>query len=169
MAGFSDWKKTGSVILPQAIDSNSSTEQVKLGTRVTAQHDDYGVAEFIYLNGVASTAQGMAVVYDENYVTALTAAGGDDEGNIAVAMSASVANEYGWYCIYGTVPVEVEASAAADKAVYLGASTAGHLDDNDVAGDMVQGAVTRSALDTPNTGQAWIQLSYPTCNDAADD
>lgn len=169
MAGFTDWRKSGSDIVPQEIDSNSTTAQVKLGTRVKAQHADYGVAEFIYLNGVASTAQGMAVVYDENYVTALTAAGGDDKGNIAVAMSACVASEYGWYCIYGTVPCEVEASAGADVAVYLGASTAGHLDDGNVAGDMVQGAVTRSAIDTPNTGQAWIQLSYPTCNDAADD
>ena len=166
MAGFTGWTKTSSVITKQAIDATSTTLENPLGTKVTEKHADYGDAEFIYLAGVASTAQGDAVTFDEAYAT--TRAAANAVGRVGVAMSANVANQYGWYCIYGRVPCEVAASCAADKSMSL-SGTAGHLDDGDQSGDVVIGAVSRSAIDTPNTGQAWMELNYPMVADVVYD
>lgn len=166
MAGFTGWFSVGSTVNPQPIDETSTTLKTRLGTKIRAQHATYGEAEFIYLLGVASTGQGDWVSFDEAYVTTRTVA--NAKGRVAVAMSANVASQYGWYCIYGKVPAEVKASYADNGLVYL-SSTAGHIDDADVAGDLVLGAIGRGAIDDPNTGQAWMELSYPFVNDAADD
>ena len=163
MAGFTGWTKTSSVITKQAIDATSTTLENPLGTRVTARHADYGDAEFIYLLGVASTGQSDFVTFDEAYVTARSVA--DAKGRVAIAMSANVASQYGWYCIYGRVPGGVLASFADNGIVYL-TSTAGHIDDTDVGGDKVEGAIGRGAIDDPNTGQAWMELNYPFVDDA---
>ena len=163
MAGFTGWTKTSSVITKQAIDATSTTLENPLGTKVTAKHADYGEAEFIYLLGVASTGQSDFVTFDEAYVTARAVA--DAKGRVAIAMSDNVASQYGWYCIYGRVPGGVLASFADNGIVYL-TSTAGHIDDTDVAGDKVEGCMGRAAIDTPNTGQAWMELNYPFVDDA---
>lgn len=163
MAGFTGWTKTSSVITKQAIDATSTTLENPLGTRVTARHADYGDAEFIYLLGVASTEESSFVTFDEAYATTLTVA--DAKGRVGIAMSANVASQYGWYCIYGRVPGSVKASFADNGICYL-SSTAGHVDDADVAGDKVEGCMGRAAIDTPNTGQAWMELNYPFVDDA---
>ena len=166
MAGFTGWVKTSPVITKQAIDATSTTLENPLGTKVTARHADYGDAEFIYLLGVASTGQSDWVTFDEAYATTRTVA--DAKGRVAIAMSDNVASQYGWYCIYGRVPGGVKTGFADNGVVYL-SSTAGHIDDADAAGDLVLGAIGRGAIDDPNTGQAWMELSYPFVNDAADD
>ena len=163
MAGFTGWTKTSSVITKQAIDATSTTLDNPLGTKVTARHADYGDAEFIYLLGVASTGQSDWVTFDEAYVTTRTVA--DAKGRVGIAMSDNVASQYGWYCIYGRVPGGVLASFADNGVVFLSA-TAGHIDDADVAGDKVEGAIGRGAIDDPNTGQAWMELNYPFVDDA---
>ena len=162
MAGFTGWTKTSSVITKQAIDATSTTLENPLGTKVTAKHADYGEAEFIYLAGVASTGQSDIVTFDEAYAT--TRAVADAKGRVAIAMSANVASQYGWYCIYGRVPGGVLGSFADNGKVFL-TSTAGHVDDADVAGDRVQGCIGRGAIDAPNTGQAWMELNYPFVDD----
>ena len=162
MAGFTGWTKTSSFITKQAIDATSTTQENPLGTRVTARHADYGDAEFIYLLGVASTGQSDFVTFDEAYVTARSVA--DAKGRVAIAMSANVASQYGWYCIYGRVPGGVLGSFADNGKVFL-TSTDGHVDDADVAGDLVQGWIGRGAIDDPNTGQAWMELNYPFVDD----
>ena len=63
------------------------------------------------------------------------------------------------------VPGGVLASFADNGVVFLSA-TAGHIDDADVAGDKVEGAIGRGAIDDPNTGQAWMELNYPFVDDA---
>ena len=166
MAGFSDWHPIDSFVCPQAIDATSTTKELPLGTVVRANHDDYGYGEFIYLQGVASTAQGDCVTFDEAGLTARSVA--DAKGRVGVAMSANIANQPGFYCIYGQVPCEVKPSFADNGVLYL-TSTAGHLDDQDAAGDLVAGAIGRAAIDTPNTGQAWVELNHPFVNDSADD
>ena len=166
MAGFTGWVKTSPNITKQAIDATSTTLENALGTKVTARHVDYGEAEFIYLAGVASTGQSDWVTFDEAYTTARAVA--DAKGRVAVAMSDNVASQYGWYCIYGRVPAGVLASYADNGAVFL-TSTAGHIDDAVVAGDLVEGAVGRGAIDDPNTGQAWMELNYPFVDDFAGD
>ena len=64
---MSDWKITGAITVGQAINVNSATQKAKIGTIVTAvdvASTDYGMGEFIYLKGSASTAVGSVVVYD---------------------------------------------------------------------------------------------------------
>ena len=166
MAGFTSWQPIDSFICPQAIDTTSTTLNAPLGTKVKARHATYGEAEFIYLLGVASTGQSDFVTFDEAYVTARSVA--DAKGRVAVAMSANVASQYGWYCIYGRVPGGVLASFADNGNCFL-TSTAGHVDDAVVAGDLIEGCIGRGAIDDPNTGQAWMELNYPAVDDFAGD
>lgn len=111
--------------------------------------------KYIYLAGVASTVAGDVVAYDEDYAT--TRAGANAVGGIAVALGAVIANKYGFYQIGGKATVNVATGFAADTAVYL-TSTAGTIDDAAVAGDQINGAIGRSAIGTPASGQAYVQL-----------
>ena len=146
----------------QAISDTSTTAKHPLGTIVQAKDlasTDYGVGEFIYLAGVASTVVGSVVTYDAGgFTTALASA--NAVGPVAIAMSANVASQYGWYQISGRGVVKGLASLAADALCYLTA-TAGSIDDAVVAGDAIHFMETTSALDTPSTGLAEVSISRP--------
>src|SRR5215207_11732851 len=84
----------------QPFAETSTTAKHALGTIRRAIDPTYGPGEFVYLKGVASTAVGSWVLYNEDDgTTSLLAA--NDIGQVAVAMSANVANQYGWYQING--------------------------------------------------------------------
>lgn len=121
--------------------------------------------EYIYLKGVASTLAGSWVSFDEAGLTLLAVA--DAQGRVAVAKAATVASTWGWYQIYGSVSALCLASFVDNGKVYL-TSTAGSVDDSDVAGDAVIGAVGRSARDT-TTGMATFELNHPMVQDLAVD
>lgn len=141
-------------------------EKVPVGTIVRAEDPDLGAGEFIYLKGVASTVVGSVVTYDSaSFATALGAA--NAVGNVAVAMAANVADTYGWYQITGKSAMKVLASFAADAAVYLTA-TAGSVDDAVVAGDRIHRALSLTAIDTPSTGLAYVDIERPHVDDTAD-
>ena len=163
---MSDYKNTGSQIYNQAIDENSTTQNAPLGTIIQARDvasTGYGSGEFIYLKGVASTAVGSWVTYNaDDNSTALLAA--NAIGPVAVAMSASVANEYGWYQISGKAVGKALASYADNGLVYATA-TAGSIDDAVVAGDRVKLAKGASAVDTPSTGLAEFEIQRPFMDD----
>lgn len=150
----------------QAIDANSSTQEHQLGLRckaVDTASTDYGVGEFIYLKGVASTAVGEWVTYNEDdFSTALLAA--NAIGNVAIAMSACVASEYGWYQIAGKA-VGLCATGFADNGNVYATATAGTIDDAVVAGDRVKRAKGASAIGTPAAGQAEFEIMYPYMDD----
>jgi hypothetical protein len=140
-----------------------TTQLYRLGTRVR----DRAGNEFIYLKGVASTVQGSWVTFDEAHVTTLAVA--NAQGRVAVAQAAvDSTSEYGWFQIYGKAAGKALTGFADNGKVYLTA-TAGSVDDADVAGDVVIGAIGRSALDTPTTGQAYFELNYPMVLDLAID
>jgi hypothetical protein len=167
---MSDFKSIESQIYNQAIDEASTTAKVTLGTRIKAVDNastEYGAGEFIYLEGVASTAVGSFVTYsqDDNS-TALLAA--NAIGPVATAMSACGASNYGWYQIFGKAVGKGLASLADNANIYATA-TAGSVDDAIVAGDRVQNAKTASALDTPSTGLVEVELQYPIINNALAD
>jgi hypothetical protein len=155
-------KIAGSTASAQDIESTSTTQNFALGTRVRAVDPTYGEAEFIYAKGVASTAKYDAVVILGDHTTART--GARSKGLLGVAMSANVANQYGWYCIWGKVPVKAGTVVAAAPA-YLTA-TAAQLDDAIVAGDFVAGASFVTADGTPSAGLAVISLFYSVVTDA---
>lgn len=152
------WKVIGRAGLHQNIEATSTTQKYKLGERVKARDvgtTAYGEGEFIYLKGVASTAVGDAVVYDISGGTTVRTVAAS-KGPLAVAMSANVANQYGWYQIFG-LGVVTAGDVADNGAVYTTA-TDGSLDDAQVDSQQVINAFFRSDDDT---GLATIQLNYP--------
>jgi hypothetical protein len=85
-------------------------------------------------------------------------------GPVALAMSACVANEYGWYQISGK-GVGLVATGFVDNANCYATATAGTVDDAVVAGDLVKNAKGASAIGTPAAGQAEIELNRPFMDD----
>lgn len=129
-----------------------------LGTKAMAVDNTYGVGEFLYLAGVASTAPGDVVAFNLKTGATVRAVhgGATSTGPLAVAMSDNVAGQYGWYAVFGAVPVSA-ATVAADAPLYL-TSTAGQLDDAAVSGDKISGIISRAAT---SASFATCQLAYP--------
>lgn len=158
---------TDQMIGSQAIADTDTTQNHPLGTIVRAVDPTYGAGEFIYLQGVASTAVGSFVLYNaDDHSTSLLAA--NDIGPVAIAMSANVASQYGWYQIKGKAVGKVLASFA-DNANCYGTATAGSVDDAIVAGDRVQNCKGASAIGTPSAGLAEMEIDRPFVNNALAD
>ena len=139
-----------------------TTQNHPLGTKAK----DVNGNEYIYMQGVASVVLGSWVSFDEAHVTTRTVA--DAQGRLAVAMAAiDATTDFGWFCIYGSVSGLCLASFADNGKVYL-TSTAGQVDDADVAGDAVHGAIGRSARDA-TSGLATFELNYSCVLDLAID
>ena len=152
------------VLGSQPIATNSTTQNHPLGTIVRAVDPTYGGGEFIYLKGLNSTAIGEWVTYNtDDFSTTLLAA--NAIGPVAVAMSACVTGEYGWYQISGKA-VGLAASGYADNGLVYATATAGTVDDTVVAGDRVKNAKGASAVDTPSTGYAEFEIARPFMDDA---
>ena len=170
---MAEWKVQTSRVGLQPIAETSTTKKVPLGTIVTAVHESttgsttYGSGEFIYLLGAANTEVGSWVHYRmDNGATVLAVANGI--GPVAVAMSANVASQYGWYQISGKAVGKCLSGYADDALVYLTA-TDGSVDDTAVAGDLVQLAKGASAIGTPSGGLAEFEIHRPFTDDNTDD
>lgn len=142
----------------QQIDETSTVQNHRIGSRVRAFDETYGEGEFIYMKGLASTAVGELVVYDLKS-KATTRAVTTSRGPCAVAMSANVANQYGWYQVFGSAVMK--AGTVAAQAPVVATATAGTVDDAAVAGALVNGAVFKTADGTPSAGFAVAQIAYP--------
>jgi hypothetical protein len=159
------YTKTSTAVGLPAIDSIVlSTDYLKqppVGTVAQFTDPTYGTGEFIWLNGVASTAAHDLVIYDQKAGTTTRAVAGS-RGPAAVAMAACVATYQGWYQISGAAVVTA-GTVAANGNVYVTA-TAGSIDDAVVSGDKVDGARLKTADGTPAAGQAIVQLDRPSLN-----
>lgn len=166
---MSSFKILDEVVIPQAIADTSTAALLPLGSRVKANDiasTAYGQGEFIYLKGVASTVVGSAVIINpDDFSTTLAAA--NAIGQVAFAMSINVASQYGWYQIFGKAVGKVLAAFADNANCYLTA-TAGSIDDAIVAGDYISNCKGASAIDTPSTGLAELEISYPFVRDGLD-
>lgn len=132
-----------------------SSQLNPLGTRAFDQDGN----EYIYLSGIASTAAGKWVTFDENFATALLTA--NAVGPVAIATAASdVATEFGWYQIYGVNTAASTDTVAADKQLFIDA-TDGRADDAVVSGDLIVGAVSRTA-DTSSVATVFLNYPYVT-------
>lgn len=129
-----------------------------VGDIVTAVDPVLGGGEFIYLKGVASTAVGDVVTYDTYNQTSTRWDGTANTGlPLAVAMSANVLGQWGWYQISGAATVNIGAAVAAGGKVFYGGTTA-TVDDAQVNGKQIQAA---SFLTTSASGTAIVQLQRP--------
>jgi hypothetical protein len=164
-----DWRATQpGLIGAQPIADNSTTQKHELGAIIQAtdlggDSSPRGAGEFIYLQGLASVAVGEVCIYDsDTFIVKLAVA--NDIGPIAVAMAATVVNEYGWFQIQGKGSALAAASFADDGDCYLTA-TAGTMDDADVAGDYITGMKGASAV---AGGVADVELARPNVTNSVD-
>lgn len=160
------WHISDQRIGTQPIADTSTVKNHALGTIVRASDPTYGAGEFIYLEGAANTVAGMVYFYDLRNGAIVTTTSGvvDGGGPIAVAMSANVNGQYGWYQIAGDAVVLKTATKidpVSSFKVYLSA-TAGRLMPTSVAGRQVIGARwSATATVTTTTSTALVTLNRP--------
>ncbi len=147
---------------PQVFEADTSTVDTTAKHQLGTRSVDKDGNEFIYLQGVASTAAKLAVTYDEAYATTLLAA--NAVGAVAVAMAATVANTYGWYQVKGSATATAAGAVADNKALYIAGS--GKVDDAAVAGDYVVGMWSRGTA-AADGDDLTVQLDYPKVSDGA--
>ena len=158
---------TGGVAGAQPIADTSTVQNHPTGKIVTAKDPTLGEGEFIYLKGVASTVVGDVVTYVASTgVTARSSTSGVVNGGapVAVAMSANVASQWGWYQVAGDATIKktaVKVDPAGTTKVYLSA-TAGRVMQTSVAGRQIIGArwITATTV-TSTTSTAIATLNRP--------
>lgn len=151
------------VIGAQPIANNSTVQNHKLGTIVEAWDDTYGMGEFIYLLGVASTVVGSVVKYNATtYQTVLVVNTAVQAVPVAVAMSANVASEYGWYQIEGNAVVKKTAVTVTPQVTLFLSATAGRVKVLASAGLQVVGARSANLTTvTSTTSTVVVTINRP--------
>ncbi|RUZ76923.1 hypothetical protein EN943_15700 [Mesorhizobium sp. M7A.F.Ca.US.006.01.1.1] len=151
--------------LPASNAAGRSTPGPWLGDIIRAQDPVYGVGEFIYLKGVASTLVGSwALINPDDWSTTLLASGASQIGAVCVAMSANVANQYGWYQITGKA-LGLALAAFADNGLVYATATPGQVDDAVIAGARVKNALGASTI--VGAGLAEFEINRPFMDNAA--
>ncbi len=163
---MANWVITDGLPGSQAITETSTTQKHPLGYKVKAKDISLTVpleGEFIYAKGVASTVVGdwVTLTPDDGGTVRLVA---NAIGSCGVAMSANVADQYGWYQIYGKASANAAAAFADNGRVYITA-TAGVVDDAVVDGDLVHNALGASTI--VDAGLADFEIAYPYTDDIA--
>lgn len=115
----------------QAIATTDTVQNHPLGTIVRGRDTATGGGggEFIYLLGVASTVVGSLVTYNATtFQTTLSPTNATTDGSpLAVAMSANVASQYGWYQIAGMAVIKKTAVAVSPASGLWLSGTAGRV------------------------------------------
>lgn len=149
----------------QPIANTETTQNHPLGTTVRAWDPTYGAGDFIYLLGVASTVVGSLVKYNATtYQTALlSVANGKNKGvPVAVAMSANVASQYGWYQIRGNAVVKKTTVAVSPQVPIFISATDGRLKVVASAGQQILGAQTANlATIVTTTSTVVVTINAP--------
>lgn len=138
--------------------------KVPVGTIALFNEDAQGMAELIYLPGVAGTIAGDVVEYDLLPSGPVTirhsnATASNSGRSLAVALGPSVAGTFGWYQISGLAIVNTTAAQAA--GVVMGTATAGAVANTADAGDQILNARLSSATGVPAALQAYATINRP--------
>lgn len=151
----------------QTLMSTSTTQAHPLGTTTKGSDTgtlQYGPGVFIYLKGVASTAAGDVVIYDPKAGTT-TRAVAASRGPCAIALSANVASQYGWYQVVGTAAVSTaSAGTGAANALLQTSATDGQATVSGTSGQKIDGAICKAAQNTPTTNFTQVLLTWPAAN-----
>ena len=141
----------------QPIGVTSTTQLQPTGQIVRAIDPTYGEGEFIYLKGVANTVVGSIVTYNTSAgTTTLAPAGSNKPQPVAVAMSANVANQWGWYQISGIAVVAKAATVSLAAGVAVGVQSTGVINAS-ASGKEVQGALV-AAVASAASGRTTVQV-----------
>jgi len=169
------YQSTEAFTVKQAINTFVTTTtgnppyfDLPLGTRIRAfDNTTYGYGEFIYLKGVASTVVGSVVTWDgatagvPTYQTALCASTAGLAQPVAVAMSACVANSYGWYQIAGNAVISTNGTLAAGPGPVYISATPGQVTSTQANGKQILNMRNLTATGTPAANQAVVQMERP--------
>jgi len=141
----------------QGIADTSTVQNHPIGTIVRAFDPTYGEGEFIYLKGIGSTAVGSLVTYNTtSYTTTLAAVGTNKAQPIAVAMSANVASQWGWYQISGIAVMKKTCTVSLAANAAVGVLTIG-LVAGTGSGKEIQGALV-AAVASATAGRTTVQV-----------
>lgn len=149
----------GGRIFSQAIAATETAQaaDIPLGTIARAVDPTYGPGEFIYLPGIGSTAVGSLVTYNTvSWTTALAAVGTNKPQPIAVAMSANVANQYGWYQISGMAVCKKTCTVSLAANAAVGVLTTGLLAGTG-SGKEIEGALV-AAVASATAGRTTVTV-----------
>lgn len=145
----------------QPIAVTDTTQRHALGYIAKAVDPLYGLGEFIYLKGIGSTVIGSMVDYDTYLGTTALSPATAGTGSVAVAMSANVASQYGWYQIEGAAVVKAPNAMVVGADVFSLAATPGSVDDAAVNGEQILNAKVSTTTGTPSAGLGVIQINRP--------
>lgn len=153
----------------QPIADTETTAQHELGKEVRAIDSISGHGLFKYLLGVASTEVGSVVRWNATtYQTTLLANTAGQACPVAVAMSANVASQYGWYQVEGMAVVKKTAVAVAPNIAMYISATAGRVKVVASNGVQIIGARTANlATVTSTTSTIVMQVSRPSAQGQA--
>lgn len=143
----------------QPIALNSATQNHPLGTIIRANDPTFGQGEFVYLLGVASTVVGNVVTYSATtYQTTLSPNTVNNVNPLAVAMSANVAAQFGWYQIGGLAVVKKTAVQVLPNAKIFQSGTAGRWMPTSTAALHIMGARGANLTTVTSTTSTWVVL-----------
>lgn len=147
---------------PIAVTSTTQAPDIPLGTVVRAKDPTYGEGEFIYLLGVASTVVGSIVTYDAStHQTVLSAVGGNIPRAVAVAMSANVAGQYGWYQISGVAVCAKTCTVSLAAGAAVGVLTTGLIAATGSGKEILGAAVAAVASATAGRTTVAVAIQRP--------
>lgn len=150
---------------PIAATETTIAADIPLGTIVKAKDGTYGEGEFIYLLGIGSTVVGSLVKYNATtYQTALlSVTNGKNKGvPVAVAMSANVAAQYGWYQISGNAVIKKTTVAVTPQVPIFISGTDGRMKVVASAGQQILGAQTANLTTVvTTTSTVVVTISRP--------
>lgn len=145
----------------QPIANTETAAKHQLGQIVRAIDPTLGEGEFIYLLGVASTLVGSLVTYNATtFQTALSPTTSPNPGGqpCAVAMSANVATQFGWYQIQGLATIKKTGVAVTPQVPIFISATAGRIKVLLSAGMQVLGARTANLTTVVTTTSTVVCL-----------
>jgi len=164
---MSDWKPGPNAPLGLSdIVPDDAVTTTKIGTIAKWYDDIQGVADFIYLPGVASLKAGDIVAFDllpgsATVARLTTALAVDSAKPLAVAVAAIGAGQYGWFQLTGVAILSALAGTVAGPAFTT--TTNGSVSSVPVAGCQISGLHISSALGVPASGQVYATMMYPSC------
>lgn len=151
----------------QPIADTSTVKNHPLGTIVKAYDPAIGEGEFIYLQGIGSTIVGSGVSYDAaTFLTALASIVGGIPRSIAIAMSANVASQYGWYQISGRATVAKATATTLVVASAVGITSG--LAVAAVTGKRLSGAIVGATTTSTVPAAVTIAIDRPRTSSVAE-
>ena len=135
-----------------------SSANFTVGSKTTTKDGN----EYIYLPGTTAVAANDWVTFTSatGSVTRLATTGA--KGQVAVAISAVIGPNYGWFCTKGLVKAKMGTGAGTAGAQLYASGTAAYAGTAVVSGDLLAGAFVSG---TYASGSVTCWISNPFCTD----